>query len=380
MKFLVNNKEYSEFLAHSHSLERIKNQISVTDPSWKKSQKLEKALKEMLSPSLIPDLKLTPLTLKDQHRIKQFIEYTVEEDLVKWESQQMQAIQGLGKQQNKNFFKYINKNFDRFTGEERQYIFKKYAQSNYKTITKVVGNAWPNIEYIPRDLVDIWTSEKIFIRNTVNNEDLLKTRMEHNLPFMFMDSGYTNFLESGKVWHRLCKNHIHNNQFSGKFNSKRMDMFKCLPRAWRDGGHDIIIVEPSTIQCKLFDIDIEHWRNWVQSSIEQYLEHPKRIVFREKVDKKIRQSFYQYLLDEDVYCVINYNSNAAVEAIWAGVPVITLGKHITNMVTVDSIDKINHLERPDLEVWLKRLSYSQYTLEEIEKGVAKEILERHFNV
>lgn len=380
MKFLVNNKEYSEFLAHEYHLAEIKKQVQVTEPAWKKSSKLTKEIDHMLNPGLVPGLKLTPATIKDRQAIARLIESTVQEDLSKWQSQQMHSVSTLGKHQSRNFFKYINKNFDRFTPEEQQYIFKKYAKSGYKTITKLVGNSWHNSKYIPRDTVDCYSEEKIFIRNTVNNEELLKTRMDNNLPFLFMDSGYTNFLESGKVWHRLCNNHIHTNQFSGKFNSKRMDIFKCLPKPWREEGNDIIIVEPSAIQCKLFDIDVEHWRYWIQSRIEQYLNQPKRIVFREKVDKKIRQSFYQHLLNENVYCVINYNSNAAVEAIWAGVPVITLGKHITNMVSADSIEKINQLARPDLEVWLKRLSYSQYTLDEIERGVAKEILERHFNV
>lgn len=380
MKLLVNNKEYSEFLVHEYSKLKVKEQIRVDSPAWKKTFKLFHELKKMLNPDILPGLTLRPTTKKSQQIIQQAIENIAYQDLDKWYKQQLNNINKSGIQDSRNFFKYVNKNFNRFTDTEREYVVNRFNRSSYKTMTKIIGCAWPNSEYISRDLVNHYTPDKIFIRNTVDNEELLRTRMSNNLPFLFMDSGYTNFLESGKVWHRLCNNHIHNNQFNGKFNHKRLTIFKCLPEPWRQDGNDVIIIEPSAIQCKLFDIDIEQWRYWVQRTVEQHLVDSKRIVFREKVDKKIRQSFYQYLLNEDVYCVINYNSNAAVEAIWAGVPVITLGKHITNPVTIDSIDQINNLKRPDIDFWLKRLSYSQYTLEEIESGIAKEILERHFNV
>jgi hypothetical protein len=98
-------------------------------------------------------------------------------------------------------------------------------------------------------------------------------------------------------------------------------------------------------------------------------------VFREKLDKKIRQDFFKFLQDEDVYCVVNYNSNAAVEAVWAGVPVITLGDHITNHISVRSVNQINDLMRPDIERWLRYVSYCQYTMEEITNGTARRIME-----
>jgi hypothetical protein len=101
-------------------------------------------------------------------------------------------------------------------------------------------------------------------------------------------------------------------------------------------------------------------------------------VFREKYNKKIRTSLYNHLCDEDYYCVININSNAAVEAIWAGIPAITLATHITNPVSGNAISQINNLPRPHLANWLCMLSYSQFTYEELTNGVATRIIKRYY--
>ena len=57
--------------------------------------------------------------------------------------------------------------------------------------------------------------------------------------------------------------------------------------------------------------------------------HRQRIRFRKKAPKKKRSNLHKELLNDDYYCVVN-TSNAANQAIWAGVPAITLDRHITN--------------------------------------------------
>jgi hypothetical protein len=51
--------------------------------------------------------------------------------------------------------------------------------------------------------------EDCLLRNTVGNEQILVTKIDNNLPFWFIDSGYTNFIEPNKKWHRLLRNHLH---------------------------------------------------------------------------------------------------------------------------------------------------------------------------
>ena len=52
-------------------------------------------------------------------------------------------------------------------------------------------------------------NEDCLLRNTVGNEQFLVSKIDNKLPFWFIDSGYTNFIESNKKWHRLVRNHLH---------------------------------------------------------------------------------------------------------------------------------------------------------------------------
>jgi hypothetical protein len=75
--------------------------------------------------------------------------------------------------------------------------------------------------------------------------------------------------------------------------------------------------------------------------------------------------------------VVNINSNAATEAIWCGIPVITLDRHITTPVSRNKLSDINNLARPHLARWLCALSYSQFTGEELFNGTAIKIARKY---
>lgn len=374
MKFLINNKEYSGFLAHRLIMKKARGR-ALNDPSWKKIEKYRKELQGYFHPADIPGLALIPRTANDHRLIKKRLIDMASGDLERWIKQSV-LTEGYDL---KLLQRYINRQFDQFTDREKIEIHRKFVSSQYTSLTKALCQGFRDIGvFQPRDQFVENSIGDVFIRNTVNNESLLKTRMANHLPFLFMDSGYTNFLENNKKWHRLCRDNIHHSNILGKCNHKRLNIFPCLPRPWRTDGSEVLIIEPSEIQCRLFDIDIVRWRAEIRKEVNSRTS--RSVVFREKADKKIRTSLYQYLLDSDVYCVINYNSNAAVEAVWAGVPVITLGRHITNPIAASSLDQINDLLRPDLERWLKFLSHCQYTVEEIQNGTARRIMEEVLRV
>lgn len=374
MKFLINNKEYSHYLAHRLAMRDVQSRL-ISDPAWKKISKARVEIQKILNPELA-NIKLKPRDSESRARILHFLQTAAEGDMNRW----IKNVCTSDVDQ-KSLLRYINTRFREFSLDQQQVIHELFVRSQFNSLTKTISKAYRDIgEFYPRDWIQDDLPDDIFIRNTVNNESLIKHRISNNLPFLFMDSGYTNFLESGKKWHRLCVNHIHSTNVYRKLNNKRMSIFPCLPQPWRTSGENILVVEPSAIQCKLFDIDIDQWRSWVRRELNHCMHHPRSIIFREKVDKKIRQNLYQYLCNEDIYCVVNYNSNAAVESIWAGVPVITLGHHITAPVASTALTQINDLRRPNLDQWLKTLSYSQYTIEEISNGTARRIMEEILHV
>lgn len=253
-------------------------------------------------------------------------------------------------------------------------ILKLYSTEVKDTVIKNVGRKLDPTGTLVRrnDFVDF--SKDCLIRNTIGNEEILISKLDNNYPFWFIDSGYTNFLESNKRWHRLVQNHLHfNNEFLPPVD--RLGGFKSFPAQWRTGGEKILIVEPGVFTASVFHIDLKTWKYNIEKELRKYTDKP--IIFREKVDKKIRSNLYNEFCNEDYYAVINLNSNAATEAIWAGIPVITLGKHITNSVSKSKISDINNLTRPHLMNWLCTLSYSQFTYDEIINGTAVDIIRKY---
>lgn len=216
--------------------------------------------------------------------------------------------------------------------------------------------------------------EDCLIRNTVGNEDLLVTKIDKNYPFWFIDSGYTNFLEPNKKWHRLVRSHLH---FGKYFDAPadRLSNFKSFPRSWRQEGDIIYVIEPGPFAANIFHVDLKTWKYDIEKELRKYTD--KKIKFREKAPKKERTDLYQELADDDYYCIISINSNAATESIWQGVPAITLDRHITNPITKNKLSDINDLYRGRIADWLCMLSYSQFTYEELIDGTSIEILRKY---
>jgi hypothetical protein len=219
--------------------------------------------------------------------------------------------------------------------------------------------------------------EPVLIRNIINNESLLIDRRERKLPFWFVDSGYTNFLTGKKTWHRLVVNDLHlvPNPESG-FPANRLDLLPCLPRPWRQDGEAILVVENSEYHCRQQGTTLEAWRMNVLQKLKAHTD--RAIVFRPKnLDRKTRDNLYDHLCHSDYYCVITDASAAAIEAVWAGIPIITLGRHISVPVARTGLHKINSLYRGPIGDWLCALTYSQWTLAEMKSGLAVKMIRRY---
>jgi hypothetical protein len=65
---------------------------------------------------------------------------------------------------------------------------------------------------------------------------------------------------------------------------------------------------------------------------------------------------------------ITWNSNAGVDAVVAGVPLVTMDEGA--MAREVSSHRIGAFVRPDRSAWAHRLAWKQWTLAEIESGVA----------
>jgi hypothetical protein len=273
------------------------------------------------------------------------------------------------------YYSLVHSNLEFFMekfGED--FLLEQYKKSKKQNFVKSVGYQLDSNSQMMRRSKFNDHKEDCLIRNTVGNEALLVSKIDNKYPFWFIDSGYTNFLEPNKKWHRLVRSHLH---YGTMFEAPvdRLGSFKSFPQPWRIDGDKILIVEPGTFAASIFHVDLKTWKYEVESELRKYTD--KKIVFREKAPKNVRTNLYKELCDDDYYCVININSNAATESIWAGIPSITLDKHITNPVTRNRLEDINDLLRPNLALWLCSLSYSQFTYDELVDGTAARIIKKY---
>ena len=363
MKVIVNRKELADFL------------ISFIDylPACESIKMTEGNIGEAIYYVLEEKAKRKFDINKMRKKLKDKIRRGVSRDLEIY----VEAVKTTIANRKTYYHSIVSKNLDNILSEVGEdYILEKFKNSNATSFVRSSGILLdPDAKFITRKNYKDY-NEDCFFRNMEGNEEMLLHKMNNNLPFWFIDTGYTNFLNGKKkTWHRLTRNHLHHfKEFEAPVD--RLKMFEFFPQQWRTGGEKILVIEPGKFSANTFNVDINKWRYDIEKEIRQYSDKP--IVFREKIPKKRRSSLFNELQNEDYYCLININSNAAIEGIWSGIPVITLHKHISNSVSRNKISDINNLYRPHLANWLCMLSYCQFTQEEIMNGTAIDIARRYY--
>jgi len=260
-------------------------------------------------------------------------------------------------------------------GIDQQQLLEWYTDPAHKGFLKnIARHMSSDVEYV----VNGDYNKPALIRNTINNEQAISMRMLAGQEFWFTDAGYTNFIAAkGKPWHRLCHNHMHQNLSHLNFPADRLKLLETTPQPWRTAGNKILVVESSDRHYQLFGKDRDAWRDNIADELAKHTDRP--VEYRAKhMDRKTRDSVYDLLMSSnDYYCVISDSSAAAVEAVWAGVPIITLNTHITTAIARTQVADINDLYRGPIGDWLCALTYSQFTKKEMQNGRAWRIIEQY---
>jgi hypothetical protein len=358
MKLLINDKEISQYL-----ITEIKNFKGIEDVSVPETRTAE---------AILWSLERKEKLHKFKDKIQQKIHEAINDDTLEY----VKKIQITLENNKKHDYTIIRNNVEKIIDNiDIETIFKNYRTSKKDNFVKSAGLYLDNNSAFVRrkDYVDF--SEDCLFRNMDGNENLLLQKMNNNWPFWFIDTGYTNFLHGkNKKWHRLVRNDLHHSTLLN-VPADRLGIFESFPQPWRETGDKILIIEPGNFCAKTFGIDIEKWKKDTIQELRQYTD--KKIIIREKLSKKVRKNLYKELCDDDYYCVVNINSNAATEAVWAGVPSITLARHITNPITKNKISDINNLYKGNISQWLTCLSYSQFTYDELVNGTAVNIVKKY---
>jgi hypothetical protein len=178
--------------------------------------------------------------------------------------------------------------------------------------------------------------------------------------FWYIDHGYFGKGSPHRFdgYYRIVYNNIINDT-SGDFPSDRLDKFNIKLKDWRKDGDKVIMVPPSLPMGKFLGVPNEIWIQETKKQIQKYTD--REIVVCQK--EKGKKSNLMQLLD-NAWVLITDHSNCQVDALVAGVPVITTSP-------MRKIGSLAEIESPVMDrSFLKNLAYRQWTIKEIESGQA----------
>jgi len=203
--------------------------------------------------------------------------------------------------------------------------------------------------------------------------------------FYYIDTGYfgnerTSANPNGwKYWHRIVKNNLQH----GKIIPRPDDRFRQFNKtfqSWKKDGRKILIAAPDDKPCRFYGITKDDWIKKTVDTLKQHTDRP--IEIRERSPKRIDRivtDTLQQALDNDVFALVTFNSVAAIESIFHGIPAFTTAPtNAADPVALQDLSQIENPYYPDndkLYAWGCHLAYGQFHISELKSGKAKTMIE-----
>jgi hypothetical protein len=228
------------------------------------------------------------------------------------------------------------------------------------------------------------TTGPLVLRGILKHK-IMKRCWQDRRTFYYMDTGYfgnerTAANPNGwKYWHRIVKNDLQH----GEIIARPDDRFKKFNKTftpWKKTGNKILVAAPDEKPCKFYGVTKDQW---VADTVAKIKEHTNReVVVRERAPKRIDRiatDTLQQALDNDVFALVTFNSVAAIESVFHGIPAFTMAPaNAASPVALQDLSKIESPYYPDkdkLYAWGCHLAYGQFHITELKSGEAKRMLE-----
>lgn len=242
------------------------------------------------------------------------------------------------------------------------------------------------------------TNSSVFDYNANNNplvfrsilkKSIINKCWNDNRIFYYMDTGYFGNEKTAsnpfgnKIWHRIVKNNLQHSSIIDRPADRWNKHNKSFVQ-WKKTGTSILLALPDEKPCKFYGIDLNQWTALTIAEIKKHTDRP--IIVRARPElrtDRLTVNTLQQALADDVFALVTYNSNSAIESIFAGIPAFTLSPiHAASPVTLQNLSCIESPLYADSDLlfkWACHLSYGQFHISEIRSGKAKTLLEDHFN-
>lgn len=238
-----------------------------------------------------------------------------------------------------------------------------------------------------RELLKIEDREPVIFRSMAQRKTVETCNMQQR-PFYYIDTGYLGNAKSEfKYWHRVVKNNVQHTQVNYNMPDNR---FKKLLESnsylkfnsWKKNGRAILLVTPSEKPCKFYRIDKGAWIDNTIKTIKQYTDRP--IIIRDKETKRENRvgagSIYSQFVNDNIFAVVTYNSIAATEAIGFGIPCFTSAPNAADNYCLKDLSKIEtplYEDKEKIEKWQHWLAYCQYSINEMQSGIAFKLIKEY---
>jgi hypothetical protein len=218
---------------------------------------------------------------------------------------------------------------------------------------------------------------------------IMKQCWKDSRNFYYIDTGYfgnertTSNPNGWKYWHRIVKNDLQHGDIVAR-PADRWSRFDRKFGPWKKDGRKILIAAPDEKPCKFYGTSQEQWIGNTITEIKKYTDRP--IEVRQRSPKRIDRistNTLQQALDGDVFALVTFNSVAAVESVFHGIPVFTLAP--ANAASPVGLQDLSQIEKPyypdpdKLYAWACHLAYGQFHVSELKDGSAKTKLEEWYD-
>ena len=275
--------------------------------------------------------------------------------------------------------------FPNSTARNGKPIMSAYAEALTNAGETVVEND------MDADVAIIWSV--LFQGNMQRNKQVWDHYRKNNKPVIVLEVGV---VKRNVTW-RCGINGITGDAYHGPDNNPD-DRFKQSGleiQPWRDSTDgDIIICGQHDDSAQWFTHNKQSVAQWIFDTVESWRAHDETSTFiirphpRNKFDwnkigspdklgytrlqqpEKIQDTYDDFDFDKALQkakLVINYNSNPAIEAVLAGVPIMT--HHSSRCWPVaQEIKYTEVIQKPDRQQWANDLCYQEWTESEIRSG------------
>lgn len=134
------------------------------------------------------------------------------------------------------------------------------------------------------------------------------------------------------------------------------------PWPWAKGGRHIVVAEPSPTYQTFHGV--EGWTERTLAALKAVTDRP--IVVRDKEMQRFGRKLHEDLAG--AHCLVTHGSNAAVEAVIMGCPVVVHPDSAAALVGLTDLAAVETPLYPDRAPWLRSLAYSQFNERELVDG------------